>query len=80
MGIPQWVQSVHHHNPDDILALAERHRNVNLLITHTFIDADGSPFEPVVTNTLPKHPTNVHHVEDGATWIFQNSEWIQSKN
>ena len=80
MGIPQWVQSIHHHNPDDILALAERHSNVKLLITHTFIDADGSRYEPVVTNMLPEHPTNVHHVEDGATWIFQNSEWVQNKN
>ena len=80
MGFPQWVPSDHHHKPDDIQALAERQTDVKLLITHTFIDSPASQFEPVLTDSLPDHPENVHHLEDGDTWIFQNSEWMQSKN
>ncbi|MGB1659291.1 MAG: hypothetical protein ACPHHS_02215, partial [Candidatus Poseidoniaceae archaeon] len=80
MGFPQWVPSDHHHKPDDIQALSERQSHVKLLITHTFIDSPKSEFEPILTDVIPNHPENVHHLEDGDVWNFQNSEWIQVKN
>ena len=76
MGFPQWVPSDHHHKPDDIQALAERQPDVTLLITHTFIDSQNSELDPILTKSLPDHPKNVHHLEDGDTWIFQNTAWI----
>ena len=80
MGFPQWVPSDHHHKPDDIQALSERQSHVKLLITHTFIDSPKSEFQPILTDAIPNHPENVHHLEDGDVWNFQNSEWIHIKN
>ncbi len=80
MGFPQWVPSDHHHKPDDIQSLAERQSHVKLLITHTFVDTPQSGFEPILTDELPDHPENVHHLEDGDVWNFQNSEWVPIKN
>ena len=80
MGFPQWVPSDHHHKPDDIQALAERQPDVTLLITHTFIDSQNSKLDPILTKSLPDHPKNVHHLEDGDTWIFQNTAWIYVEN
>ena len=80
MGFPQWVPSDHHHKPDDIQALAERQPDVTLLITHTFIDSQNSQLDPILTKSLPDHPKNVHHLEDGDTWIFQNTAWIYVEN
>ena len=80
MGFPQWVPSDHHHKPDDIQALSERQSHVKLLITHTFIDSPKSEFEPILTDVIPNHPENVHHLEDGDVWNFQNSEWIHIEN
>ena len=80
MGFPQWVPSDHHHKPDDIQALSERQSHAKLLITHTFIDSPKSEFQPILTDAIPNHPENVHHLEDGDVWNFQNSEWIHIKN
>mgnify|MGYP001245046173 FL=1 len=79
MGLPQWVASEHHHKPDDIQELAERHPDVTLLITHTFVDSPRSKFQPILTNTIPNHPENVHHLEDEDRWIFQNSAWSRAE-
>jgi len=79
MGFPQWVPSDHHHKPNDIQSLAERQSDVSLLITHTFIDAKNSEYDPILTDSIPDHPENVHHLEDGDVWIFQNSEWAPMK-
>jgi len=80
MGFPEWVPSDHHHKPGDIQSLAERQANTQLLITHTFIDSKHSTFVPVLTKMFPDHPKNVHHLEDGDTWTFQNSEWKRVEN
>ncbi|MGB1488329.1 MAG: hypothetical protein ACPG83_07020, partial [Candidatus Poseidoniaceae archaeon] len=62
MGFPQWVPSDHHHKPNDIQSLAERQSDVSLLITHTFIDSKNSEFDPILTDSTPDHPENVHHL------------------
>ena len=61
MGVPEWVDTEHHHKPSDITKLANKYPNTKLVITHTFIDSDY----PIITNEIPEFPQNVIHGEDG---------------
>lgn len=65
MGIPDWVESPHHHSPELIRTLAEKHPDLLMVITHTFIDQPGVHPVPTVTDVYPEHPDNVVHGEDG---------------
>ena len=75
MGHPEWVDSDHHHKPSDIQALAEKASNVQLVVTHTYIDQPGLHDVPIVTDEYPKHPSNVCHAEDGLTILNDGSKW-----
>ena len=73
MGIPDWVDSTHHHKPRDIVSLAMK-CTTPLAITHTFID-DKSEFPPILTDELPAHPHHVHHLTDGSSMHWDGQTW-----
>ena len=75
MGLPEWVDSPHHHKPSDIQSLAERAGSIPLIITHTFVDQQGINPNPTVTDVYPTHPKNVHHAEDGLRIILGQDGW-----
>ena len=66
MGIPDYVESVHHHKPSDITRIAEENANVEFLITHTYIDDDYE----ILTTRVPSFPPNVIHGQDEFTIIL----------
>ena len=61
MGVPEWVNTEHHHKPSDIITLANKYPNTKMVITHTFIDSDYQ----IITKEVPDLPPNVIHGEDG---------------
>ncbi|MFL2967755.1 MAG: MBL fold metallo-hydrolase [Candidatus Poseidoniaceae archaeon] len=61
MGVPEWVNTEHHHKPSDITKLANKYPNTKMVITHTFIDSDYQ----IITKEVPEFPPNVIHGEDG---------------
>ena len=61
MGVPEWVNTEHHHKPSDIIKLANKYPNTKMVITHTFIDSDYQ----IITKEVPDFPPNVIHGEDG---------------
>ena len=61
MGVPEWVDTEHHHKPSDITKLANKYPNTKMVITHTFIDSDYQ----IITKEVPDFPPNVMHGEDG---------------
>ena len=61
MGVPEWVNTEHHHKPSDIIKLANKYPNTKMVITHTFIDSDYQ----IITKEVPDFPPNVMHGEDG---------------
>ena len=61
MGVPEWVDTEHHHKPSDITKLANKYPNTKMVITHTFIDSDYQ----IITKEVPDLPPNVIHGEDG---------------
>lgn len=61
MGVPEWVNTDHHHKPSDITKLANKYPNTKMVITHTFIDSDYQ----IITKEVPDFPPNVIHGEDG---------------
>jgi len=73
MGFPDWVPSTHHHKPKDVEILAHQVATP-LIITHTFVD-DVTEQEQILSDTLPKHPANVHHISDGTRLNWKNGEW-----
>ena len=75
MGLPEWVDSAHHHKPSDVQSLAERAGDIPLIITHTFVDQPGVHPIPTVTDVYPNHPNNVHHAEDGLRVVLGTDGW-----
>ena len=69
MGVPEWVNTEHHHKPSDITELANKYPNTKMVITHTFIDSDYQ----IITKEVPDFPENVIHGEDGMKFNI-NSE------
>tara|TARA_B100000767_G_scaffold239167_1_gene234288 strand:+ start:592 stop:1362 length:771 start_codon:yes stop_codon:yes gene_type:complete len=61
MGVPEWVDTEHHHKPSDIISLAKRFPNTKIVVTHTYIDSDYQ----IVTTDVPDFPENVIHGNDG---------------
>ena len=64
MGIPDYVESEHHHKPSDICRIAQENPHVQFLVTHTYIDADYE----ILTTEIPVFPSNVIHGEDELTF------------
>tara|TARA_B110000444_G_scaffold52434_1_gene48391 strand:- start:10207 stop:10971 length:765 start_codon:yes stop_codon:yes gene_type:complete len=69
MGVPEWVNTEHHHKPSDITELAKKYPNTKMVITHTYIDSDYQ----IITKEVPDFPENVIHGEDGMKFDI-NSE------
>ncbi len=61
MGIPDFVNSPYHHTPNQVIALAERHPNALVLVTHNFADGEAG------TGGFPKPELgdNIVQLEDG---------------
>ena len=77
MGLPEWVDSDHHHKPSDIQSLAELYPKTKMVITHTFIDDKNSEFPAITESEFPTHPLNVHHASDGNSFHWENGDWKQ---
>ena len=65
MGVPEWVSTPHHHKPSDIVNLANKYPDTQIVVTHTYIDSDYL----ILTTEVPKFPKNVIHGNDGM--VFQ---------
>ena len=76
MGLPEWVESDHHHKPSDVMRIAQRLPQVQMIITHTFIDTPGIQPVPTVTDEYPEHPRNVHHAEDQFKMRWDGKNWL----
>jgi ribonuclease BN (tRNA processing enzyme) len=74
MGVPEWVQTEHHHRPSDVAALAARHPDVQIVVTHTFVDGEGSGPVTVSTDVL-EMPSNVQLASDGEAWLWAGTTW-----
>ena len=68
MGVPEWVNTGHHHKPSDITKLANKYPNTKMVITHTFIDSDYQ----IITKEVPDFPPNVIHGEDGMKFAINS--------
>ena len=75
MGVPDWVETDHHHTPKDVVALANRHPSVHFVITHTFADDEG-PGPDIVVAPVPPMPPNVHLARDGEGWSWTGETWV----
>ena len=72
MGVPEWVNTEHHHKPSDITKLAKKYPNTKMVITHTFIDSDYQ----IITKEVPDFPPNVIHGEDGMAFEINSDGLI----
>jgi len=61
MGIPDFVDSPHHHTPSDAVAFASRHPHALVLVTHNYASAAG--FESGFK--MPELPDAILQLEDG---------------
>ena len=61
MGVPDFVNSPHHHNPSDVLKFSERHPHARLLVTHNFSKSPG--FEQGFK--IPELPSEIIQLNDG---------------
>jgi len=77
MGVPDFVDSPNHHNPKQVQALAERHPEATVLVTHNYADGAGrSGGFP-----MPEINGNVVQLEDGDELsIDENGEFLLVKN
>jgi hypothetical protein len=76
MGVPNFVESPHHHTPNDITALAERFPNSKILVTHNFasseLERNGFP--------KPKLSNSIMQLEDGDEMIISENGEIKFVN
>ncbi len=61
MGVPDFVETAHHHRPSDVLTLCGNHPEKTFLVTHTFASAAGLE----VGFDIPNLPANALQVNDG---------------
>ena len=61
MGIPDFVDSPHHHTPSDAVAFASRYPNALVLVTHNYASAVGSE----TGFKIPELPDSIVQLEDG---------------
>ena len=66
MGIPDFVESPHHHTPSDVVAFSERHPHTLVLVTHNYSSAKGeeSGFP------IPELPESIVQIEDGDSLVI----------
>lgn len=80
MGVPSNVDTPHHYNPDTLKRLADENPKVIFLITHHYIDDPSTKNTPVISNNLPKMPSNVFQPCDGDVFIWKNGILVEEKN
>lgn len=61
MGIPDFVESPHHHTPSDVIAFSQRHPHALVLVTHNYSSGRGEK----AGFPMPKLPDSVVQIEDG---------------
>ena len=61
MGVPDFVDSPHHHNPSDVSEFHLRHPNALILVTHNFARSKDS----VEGFEIPELPDGVVQVDEG---------------
>ena len=75
MGLPEWVESDHHHKPSDVEKIAKQLPELPMIITHTYIDEPQENRTPTVTDTFPNHPSNVFHARDELRLSWDGLKW-----
>ncbi|MDP6870015.1 MAG: MBL fold metallo-hydrolase [Candidatus Poseidoniaceae archaeon] len=68
MGVPEWVDTQHHHKPSDIRKIANMYPETTFIVTHTYVDSDYE----ILTNEIPVFPANVIHGNDEMVFIVDN--------
>ena len=61
MGIPDFVESPHHHTPSDVVAFSQRHPHATVLVTHNYSSARGEE----TGFPMPELPESIVQIEDG---------------
>ncbi len=61
MGIPDFVESPHHHTPSDVVAFSQRHPHATVLVTHNYSSARGEE----IGFPMPELPESIVQIEDG---------------
>ena len=69
MGVPDYVETEHHHKPKDIFELSEKCKDTTIVLTHTYID-DGYK---ILTTDIPNFPSNVIHGSDGMKFTLDST-------
>ena len=61
MGVPDFVNSPHHHNPSNVIEFSNRHPDTLVLVTHNFSKSPGSD----VGFDVPDLPEGIVQLKDG---------------
>ena len=75
MGIPDFVESPHHHTPSDVVAFSERHPHALVLVTHNYSSARGEE----MGFPMPELPESVIQIEDGDSLLIDDDGSIFMK-
>lgn len=69
MGVPDFVNSPHHHNPSDVIEFSRRHPEVQVLVTHNFSRSPLSNhgFE------IPDLPKEIIQLNDGDSLLVKEN-------
>ena len=69
MGVPDFVNSPHHHNPSDVIEFWRRHPEVQVLVTHNFSKSPLSNhgFE------IPDLPKEIIQLNDGDSLLVREN-------
>ena len=61
MGVPDFIDSPHHHNPSQVISFSERHPHALVLVTHNYASSPGKSegFE------MPILPSGIIQLNDG---------------
>jgi len=70
MGVPDFVETSHHHRPTDITELCDEYPNTTFLVTHSF--AADSDFEGGFA--APELPLNAIQLRDGERYFWSVKE------
>tara|TARA_B100000959_G_scaffold280669_1_gene342918 strand:+ start:438 stop:1025 length:588 start_codon:yes stop_codon:yes gene_type:complete len=68
MGVPNFVNSPHHHNPSDVIEMARRHPHASIFVTHNYARSpeEKRGFEPA------EIPDGIVQLCDGDKLIYDD--------
>ena len=66
MGIPDFVESPHHHTPSDVIAFSERYPEALVLVTHNYSSAKGEK----LGFPMPELSESIIQIEDGDSIVI----------